>query len=187
MKARSKAAKRAGRKLKPAPVTLAHVAFIEVDNPLHMKDHDESATNPKRITASFNMRESYVGYLRQKEMITAAEKRAADRVRAAVECLAGANMALDYGREPVDGGGPREPLTERQYQAGKTLKEVSDRLGMQGSAVVVSMCAHNEWPKDLPHEKLRDYRSLRLRECLEELAVMWGWQTRRFISYVRTG
>lgn len=177
---------RRGRKKKAAPITLApsHIVETETDNPMFSRDHQESMSNPRRIKASFNMRESYVGWLWQKRLITDAEKKAADRVRHAFEALGGSGAkAIDYSKEPVDGGGAVSDITDRQITAGRTLREVHRMLGPQGHDLVMRMCGEGRWPQDMALDRRkRDYLSMRLRECLEHLAIMWGYQTRPVVS-----
>ncbi|WP_206615942.1 hypothetical protein [Rhizobium sp. WSM1325] len=51
--------------------------------------------------------------------INEAQLAAATRFRSLYEAMGGAGTgSFDYSREPVDGGGSREPLTEQQIRAG---------------------------------------------------------------------
>ena len=180
------AAKRPGRKRKDRaklPPTLV------VDNPNYARAHSESQTNPSKIAVGYNPRESFAGYLYYREKITQAEFKAASRVRQAYETLGGSGAsALDYTKEPVDGGSRSDPITERQRDAGSLLKDVYQYLGPQGHHLVLQLAGDGLWPRDIVREDdqtRRDYFSMRFRECLECLAVHWGYQNRRIIGTMR--
>lgn len=175
--------RRTGRKRRPAPVTVPHV-MKEVDNPHYSRAHDGDRSNPKRIKAAYNPRESYVGLLHQRGKISDSERRAGDKVRQAFEMMGGVGaQAMDYTREPVDGGGIPDPITDRQLRAGRTLREVHDVLGPAGHDLVIRIAGEGRWPRDLTSDQERQrYLSLRLRECLEHLAVHWGYQVRRIVA-----
>lgn len=182
--------RRRGRKRKTKPVTLAptSITVIEVDNPMFARDHAESTTNPRRIAAAYNARESYAGWLVIKGLITTSEYEAASIVRAAFEAMGGAGAsAMDYTKEPVDGGGMADPISERQMQAGQTLKQCAAHLGPRGHSLVISLAGEGRWPRDLaPGDRVKqDYLSMRFRECLESLAVLWGKQARMAVSKYR--
>lgn len=176
-------AKRTGRKRKTKKIKLAQVSFaeIKVENPHFQKEHDISQSNPTHIKANYNPKESYVGYLWQKKIITDAEKWAGDRVRQAYEAMGGSGApAMDYTRLNVDGGGSSEPITEQQLQAGSILVEASRSLGPDGHDLVIKLAGEGRWPHELTKDKeQRRYMSMRFRECLETLAVAWGRQGRQ--------
>ncbi len=177
-----KAARRAGRKRDQKP-TLAHIAFVETKNPLFNPSHPESSTNPTRIQSPFDMRESYVGYLWVNGTISDAEKKAADKIRHAYEALGGSGAgSIDHAKEKVDGGKSRDPITQRQADASKVLREVMNALGPQGHDLMIRACGQGEWPNANQRDfKLRNYYSMRVRECLEYMAVFWGYRTRPIV------
>jgi hypothetical protein len=178
---------RRGKKAKPKPVSMPVIPTIEVDNPLFQRSHMESRTNPARIRAAYNPRESYVGFLFGKKLITEAEKRAGDKVRQAFEAMGGSGArAIDYGREHVDGGRIAESLTEYQLEAGKTLRDVHRILGALGHDLVLRLAGEGKWPRDIaPMDTHKQkYLSMRFRECLETLAIHWGYQ-RALIVHAR--
>lgn len=176
-------AKRTGRKRRTKKIKLARVTIteIEVENPHFQKEHDISRSNPTHIKATYNPKESYVGYLWQKKNITDAEKWAGDRVRQAYEAMGGSGApAMDYTRLKVDGGGSSDPITERQLKAASILLESSRALGPEGHDLVIVLAGEGLWPKDLTLDKeKRRFMSMRFRECLETLAVYWGKQGRQ--------
>ncbi|NNG74714.1 hypothetical protein HLI18_33835, partial [Rhizobium laguerreae] len=85
--------------------------------------------------------------------------------------------SFDYSREPVDGGGSREPLTEQQIRAGQELKHCREILGIraydimskvagQGYAIGELAKSHRE------RTTLADY----LKDGLDEMARNWGYE-----------
>lgn len=175
--------RRTGRKKKAKAVSLPNIRLIEVDNPNYQREHAESRSNPRRIECAFNPNESYIGWLHVKNKITDAEYKAAGRVRQAFEAMGGAGAsAIDYSRDAVDGGRIAEPITPRQMQAGITLRDVHASLGPQGHDLVLRIAGEGCWPRDLsPDPEGQRYLRNRLKECLEHLAVHWGYQQRRIV------
>lgn len=170
--------RRSGRK-RQAAVTLPPVlTVIEVDNPLYSRAHDGDRTNPRRITVAYNSRESYVGFLHAKEAITDAEKMAGDRIRKAFEAMGGSGArAMDYSRVFVDGGNIPEPIGAAQLEAGRVLKFAAMALGPQGYELTLALAGMCKWPEEMAQtRRKREYIGQRFRECLETLAVHWGYQ-----------
>jgi hypothetical protein len=177
--------KRPGRKRKIAKISLPPIAMMEVDNPMFSPDHAETKSNPKRIMAAYNAKESYVGLLFIRGHISAAERRAGDKVRQAFEMMGGAGArAIDYSRTKVDGGQIASTVTIEQLQAGATLRECHSILGAQGHDLIIRIAGEGKTPRDIApsNERMQNYLSMRLRECLETLAVHWGYQNRPFVA-----
>lgn len=179
---------RKGRPSKPKPVTLAGAGFvmIEVDNPLYQNRHEASRTNPRKIIAAYNYRESYVTWLFGKGLISEAERRAADKVRQAYETMGGAGaQAIDYSRTKVDGGHIADPISIRQLEAGALLREVHSVLGPKGHDLVLRLCGECLWPENIaPRSKTtRERIGFLLRECLDTLAAHFGYKTGRMTYY----
>lgn len=178
--------KRPGRKPKPAPVTLAEyarasVTVIEVDNPLYNRAHGPDKTNQQHIPVAFNMRESYVGWLFARGLIDGGEKRAADKVRQAYERMGGAGAsAIDYGREHVDGGHIAQTITDSHLLAAGVLRDALSWLGQEGYSLTMKLAAEGRWLAELSNdERRREFLGNRFRECLDTLAVNWGFKMRR--------
>jgi hypothetical protein len=181
--------RRTGRKRQAAITLPAVVTVIEIDNPLYNRAHDGDRTNPKRITAAYNPRESYVGFLHAKSIIDDAEFQAGVIIRAAYEDMGGVGArAIDYTREHVDGGGIAQTISDRHLKASRTLQEARKVLGEDGYNITIKLAAQGLWPKDLrPNDvKAREVLGTRLRECLDILAVLWGKKKRRDRSLLET-
>jgi len=173
-----------GRKAKMAPVTLAAIGhrqaqptLSEIDNPLHNPAHDGEAWNPKKITGLKNMRESALVTLEQRGALDEAQTAAGNRFRAIWEALGGAGAgSFDYSREPVDGGGPRSALSDRQIQAGIDLADCRRVLGI-GYDIMVKVAGEGRAVAELTESKnlQRAYIEI-LKQGLTALAVHFGYE-----------
>jgi hypothetical protein len=150
-----------------------------VDNPLHMKAHAGERWNPKKVTVAINVKESALVVLEQRGIIDDAQVKAGERFRGIYESLGGAGTgAFDYSREPVDGGGPTESITERQLQAGEDMAEVRKVLGI-GFDVMMKVAGEGMGTSELTDNmsKRRAYTEY-LKDGLTALAKHWGYENR---------
>ena len=82
-------------------------------------------------------------------------------------------------------GGPREPITEGQRKAVLRLNRAQRELGADGSALVhevlilgLTMEQVNQ-RRGLAGQRWMDYFARRFRECLDRLALIYGFATER--------
>lgn len=158
----------------------SEVRVQKVPNPLYTRAHSGETWNPVVISAHVNIRESAIATLASRKHINEAQVAAADRFRSLWESIGGAGAgAFDYSREPVDGGGASEPLTERQIRAAFELKQIRQILGVraydimgkiagEGYAIQEMAASHRE------RTTLTDY----LKDGLDEMARQWGYENR---------
>jgi hypothetical protein len=157
------------------------VKLIEIDNPHYSKRHAGASGNPKTVTAAMNLRESPVAMMAAKGHLEPHQVEAAIKFRRLWEALGGAGAgSFDYSREPVDGGGAREPISDRQIDAGIQLKNCRDILGRRHYDVVSKVAGEGRTIAEIGTSKrarhtLADY----LKDALEDLAVHWGFQKRK--------
>ena len=91
--------------------------------------------------------------------------------------------AVDPSREYVDGGQFREPITERQRKAVLRLNRAERELGADGSALVHDVLVLGMTMEQvglrrgLRSQRWIDYFARRFRECLDRLALMYGFAT----------
>lgn len=167
------------KKLKMA--SKVEIITAEMDNPYFSADHAISAENPKRIRVAKNLRESAIETLHARGKLDDAQKKAADRFRAAWEACGGAGSgAMDYSRTHVDGGGSRDPISERQVDAGKTLNLCRNLLGARNYALVCKVCGQGLSFSDISKDaRAKLTMADNLRDSLDDLARMWGIVSRK--------
>lgn len=169
------------QKRKPPIEIMNHLELhlCEVDNPLYNRDHYGEKWNPRKSTVQINVRESAVSVLAARGYLDEAQVRAATRFRALWERLGGSGAgALDYSREPVDGGPARDPINERQMEAGRELARCRAILGLRGYALVGKVCGQGHSLMEIGSiRRERDTAADNLRGLLDDLAVMWGYRT----------
>lgn len=166
----------AARKALP---TKQQVKVYKVDNPNFSRDHIEGrAANFRKIDALVNVQESAIGVLTARGYLHPAQVRAADRFRQLWEKAGGAGAgAMDYTREPVDGGGKSEAISDTLVAAGLELERCRKELGTRGYRLVASVAGEGRSIEEIAGQRQRDRYSLTdaLRGCLEDLAVMWRY------------
>ena len=173
--------RRAGRKRKQQ-ITLPkmEIAVIEVDDPYFDPKTPESRSNPRKMKATINARESYAMWLYARRHIDKAELKAASRIRRSWERLGGAGAkAIDYTSERVDGGQIAQTITDDHLEAARDLRAAAAVLGPAGYDLTIKLACMGLWISDLsPKEVHQKYLGMRFRECLDSLAAYWGFKTR---------
>ncbi len=160
---------------------------IDVDNPLFSSDHPESATNNRRSKAIYNYRESPASLMYARGKIDAAQYRAADWYRCMYEMAGGDLKAMDWRREPVDGGKMQDPFTQRRSDAHRALEETYELLGARGHELIEKFCGQGFFIKQISYQETRGVVSKRheakisamIKECLSVIAVERGFETDR--------
>lgn len=149
---------------------------VEMANPYFNGNHKVSPDNPEKVKVVKNLRESAVETLFARGHLDEAQKKAADRFRRIWEACGGAGTgASDYGREYVDGGGARDPITQRQVDAGKALNECRNLLGARNYDLVCQVCGQGMALLDVAEgDRSRRTAADNLRDSLDDLAEMWG-------------
>lgn len=156
----------------------AEVASIEVDDPLALEPGE-------KIVALRSIRNDPLGRLHSHKQIDDAQYRAGRAFQSDWERAERGPQAVDPTREYVDGAQTREPVTEAQRRAVLRLNRIERELGADGSAIV-----HDVLVKGMTMEQVglrrglksarwNDYFSRRLRECLDRLALAYGFATEK--------
>lgn len=157
------------------------INMIEVDNPEYSREHHGASANPKRITAAINMRESPLVWYISHGDVTASQGRAGTWVRRLHELAGGAGVqAMDYTREPVDGGRVTDGLTDIKATAAKRLSEARDELERTGCdwRIVEQVCAWGYFVKQLTQTRRENSAAMqRLCASLGVLAIFWGYES----------
>lgn len=154
----------------------AEVAEIEVDNPL--------AVDPgERIVALRSIRSDPLGRLHSHHQIDEAQYRGGRAFQNDWERAERGPQAVDPTREYVDGARAREPVTESQRQAVLRLNRVERELGTDGAALVHDVLVLGLTMDQIGlrraarTQRWNDYFARRFRECLDRLALVYGFTT----------
>ena len=102
----------------------------------------------------------------------------------AEQCEIGAVQAIDPGKEYVDGGKAREPITDRQIVAFRAISESQQCLGQFGSDLVKDILGRRRTVREAAESRGRftkygwEQTGREFRANLEKLAVLWGYATK---------
>lgn len=165
----------------PAPSKKLKLRPVLVENPYFSRAHPAHATNPRDVVAMINVRESAITTMAARGGLDAAQVAAATRFRALWESMGGKGAgAIDYGREQVDGGKGRDPITEREVNAGKELARCRALLGVRLYGLVSAVAGEGFALTEIfegKRERLTAADMLRM--ALDDLAAMWKLIARR--------
>lgn len=174
---------KANRKRADSEFQSAHVilAPAEIDNPDFSRDHAEGRYgNHKRMPATINVRESAIVTMQARKLLTDAQAEAATRFRGLWETMGGKGAgAMDYSKEPVDGGGAVQTVADHHIDAGRKLREAEICLGRRGYSLVSKVCGEGYQISELFHEKRAQLSAMDLlRGLLDDLAELWLLKSR---------
>ena len=156
----------------------AEVATVEVDNPLGLEPGE-------KIVALRSIRNDPLGRQHAHRQIDEAQYQAGRAFQNDWEQAERGPRAVDPTREYVDGGQTREPITEGQRKAVLRLNRVERELGADGSALVHDVLVHGltmdqvGQRRGLLTQRWRDYFARRFCECLDRLALIYGFATEK--------
>ena len=163
------------RRSREAPFN-ADLAEVEVDNPL--------ALDPgEKIVAIRSIRSDPLGRLHSHHQIDEAQYRGGRAYQNDWERAERGPQAMDPTREYVDGARTREPVTESQRQAVLRLNRVERELGTDGAALVHDVLVLGLTMDQIGQrravrtQRWNDYFARRFRECLDRLALIYGFAT----------
>jgi uncharacterized protein DUF6456 len=154
----------------------AEVATVEVDNPLALEPGE-------KIVAVRSIRNDPLGRLHSHHQIDEAQYQGGRAFQHDWERAERGPRAVDPTREYVDGGQMREPITEGQRKAVLRLNRAVRELGADGSALVHDVLVHGltmeqvGQRRGLHSKRWNDYFSRRFQECLDRLALIYGFAT----------
>jgi len=156
----------------------AEVAAVEVDDPLALEPGE-------KIVTLRSIRNDPLGRMHSHRQIDEAQYQGGRAFQDVWEKAERGPRAVDPTREYVDGGEAREPITERQRKAVLRLNRAERELGADGSALVhevlvlgLSMEQIGQ-RRGLRAQRWTDYFARRFRECLDRLALIYGFATEK--------
>ena len=156
----------------------AEVAAVEVDDPLALEAGD-------KIVTLRSLRNDPLARLQTHRQIDEAQFQGGRAFQNDWEKAERGPQAVDPSREYVDGGQFREPITESQRKAVLRLNRVERELGADGSALVhqvliLGMTMEQiSRRRELHGQRWSDYFARRFRECLDRLALVYGFATEK--------
>lgn len=152
------------------------VAEIEVDDPMALDSGD-------RIVALRSIRSDPLGRLHSHHQIDEVQYRGGRAFQSDWERAERGPQAVDPTREYVDGARMREPVTESQRQAVLRLNRIERELGTDGAALVHDVLVLGLTMDQIGQrravrtQRWNDYFARRFRECLDRLALIYGFAT----------
>jgi hypothetical protein len=156
----------------------AEVAAVEVDDPLALEPGE-------KIVTLRSLRNDPLGKLHSHRQIDEAQFHGGRAFQDDWEKAERGPQAVDPTREYVDGGRAREPITERQRKAVLRLNRVERELGADGSALVHEVLILGltmeqiGQRRGLGGQRWKDYFARRFKECLDRLALIYGFATEK--------
>ena len=156
----------------------AEVAAVEVDDPLALEPGE-------KIVTLRSLRNDPLGRLHSHHQIDEAQYQGGRAFQEDWEQAQRGPQAVDPTREYVDGGRSREPITERQRKAVLRLNRAERELGADGSALVHDVLVRGLTMQQvgerraLKGQRWIDYFARRFRECLDRLALLYGFATQK--------
>jgi hypothetical protein len=156
----------------------ADVAAVEVDDPLGLDPGD-------KIVTLRSLRNDPLGRMHSHHQIDEAQYQGGRAFQNDWEKAERGPQAVDPSREYVDGGQFREPTTEGQRKAVLRLNRVERELGADGSALVHEILILGMTMEQIGErrgvrgQRWLDYFARRLRECLDRLALVYGFATEK--------
>jgi hypothetical protein len=156
----------------------AEVAAVEVDDPLGLEPGD-------KIVTLRSLRNDPLGKLHSHRQIDEAQFQGGRAFQDDWEKAERGPQAVDPTREYVDGGRAREPITERQRKAVLRLNRVERELGADGSMLVHEVLILGLTMEQVGQRRALlgqrwiDYFARRFKECLDRLALIYGFATER--------
>jgi hypothetical protein len=156
----------------------AEVATIEVDDPMALEPGE-------KIVTLRSIRNDPLARLHTHRQIDEAQYQGGRAFQDDWEKAERGPQAVDPTREYVDGVRAREPITERQRKAVLRLNRAEHELGADGAALVHEVLVLGMTMEQvgqrrgLRGQRWMDYFSRRFRECLDRLALIYGFATER--------
>jgi len=152
----------------------AEVAAVEVDDPMGLEPGD-------KIVALRSTRSDPLAKLHTHHQIDEAQYRGGRAFQGDWEKAERGPRAVDPTRERVDGGQTREPITEGQRRAVVRLNRIENELGADGTLLVHEVLVLGLTTQQigerrgLSTQRWIDYFARRFQECLDRLALFYGF------------
>lgn len=149
-----------------------HLTPTEADDPYEVGG---------KIIVMRSTRDDPLGDMHARRQIDDAQYHAGREFQGHFEAAERGPRAIDPSKEYVDGGLAPEPISEAQRRAGRQLAIAYRALGQDGSAIVHDVLVHCRTRKQVAEtrgvcgERWEKYYGLRFQECLDCLAIVYGF------------
>jgi hypothetical protein len=156
----------------------AEVAAVEVDDPLGLEPGG-------KIVTLRSIRNDPLGRMHSHRHVDEAQYQGGRAFQDDWEKAERGPQAVDPTREYVDGGQMREPITEGQRRAVLRLNRIERELGADGAALVHDVLIQGMTMEQVGDrrgvraQRWKDYFVRRFRECLDRLALSYGFATEK--------
>lgn len=146
-------------------------------------DVDDPWEKGAKITVARSLRDDPLARLHVRDQIDDAQYNAGRQFQNDFETAERGPRAIDPSKEAVDGGRMPEPITEEQRAAVNRLARAHAALGRDGSSIVHEVLVHRSTSaamasrRGLSGERWERYFGMRFQECLDRLAVVYGFAT----------
>lgn len=181
MAKRSQAEKVHDRLSRDLPIN-SRVAIAIVDDPL-------ATTLGEKIQVTRSIRDDPLAGMHARQQISDHQLVAGRRWQAHHEgAEVGLLRAIDPAKEYVDGGQFPDPLPDSKIKALEALREADDALGWEGKTIIRAILGDRltvveaTMARGGRSETDIKYVGKRFRECLETLAVLWGFASRKSVD-----
>lgn len=138
-----------------------------------------------RIEVVRNLRDDPLARLHARSQIDEAQFQAGRAYQRDWETAERGPCAIDPTKEAVDGGRLAEPITEGQQKAARRLNVALNELGSDGSSIVYDVLIDGMTMEQVSGRRgwkgkaWEEYFGKRFRECLDRLAVVYGFAESR--------
>lgn len=149
-----------------------HVAPIEVDDPMEVG---------AKLIVMRSVRDDPLGRMHDRKMVDEAQYQAGREFQKDFETAERGPCAIDPSKEFVDGGMMPEPITESQRKAVMRLNRAERELGQSGASITHDVLVRGlsitqvGQRREMTREIELKYLGRRFRECLDCLAVLYGY------------
>jgi len=155
---------------------------------------DDPLERGQRYEAPVNVRESSIDHMHSRGRIDEAQKLAGDRFRRLWEKAAvGSNKAMDTTKEPVDGGGIGDPISDDLVKASVELSRVMRELGPTGSQLLIALVGEGKRVEDVAAswsraggivrgDRAQGYVTGRMVEALDDLVRFWKLESSSLVA-----
>jgi hypothetical protein len=149
--------------------------------PRHLIEVDDPYEAGAKIVAERNIKNDPLGNLHARHQIDEAQYHAGRAFQYDFETAERGPQAIDPSKEAVDGGRMPEPITEAMRKAVARLNRVHGIMGQSGASIahdvlIARMSLDKVAAKrEMKTELEKKYLGRRLRECLDDMALVYGF------------